>query len=379
MSWSEVTIMSERREFVRLAVQPGANVSLLCRRFGISRKTGYKWIGRGRAQAQESFRDRSRRPRRSPWRVSAPGEKNVLEVREEHPTWGARKIRRHLENRGHLGLPAVSTITAILHRHGLIEEAQSIQRGPMQRFERQAPNELWQMDFKGPFATAQGTCHPLTIVDDHSRYAPCVAACADQQAATVQQALSAAFRLYGLPERMLMDNGACWKAHEAPYTKLTAWLIRMGVRLSHCRPYHPQTQGKNERFNRTLKQDVIVRGHFHDLRACQRAFDRFRHTYNHERPHEALDLDTPASRYRPSVFAFPEDLAPIEYPAGDIVRRVGPAGYLSFRGRRYQVGRAFSGDPVALRATSDDGVFAAYYCHQQVATLDVRTGQCITH
>lgn len=379
MSWNEVTVMDRRKEFASLGVQGAASVSLLCRRFGISRKTGYKWLKRAESGEEGWYRDRSRKPKRSPGRKSVEVENAVLAIRGKRPSWGGRKIRKHLEKGGLADLPAASTITAILRRHNQISREESLKRGPMERFEREAPNELWQMDFKGHFPTTTGPCHPLTIVDDHSRYALCVAACPDQRALTVRAALTSVFRLYGLPERMLMDNGSCWRSLDGPYTVLTAWLIRQGVRLSHGRPFHPQTQGKNERFNRTLKEDAIRGKNYHDLADCQNGFDIFRHIYNHERPHEALGLETPASRYCPSVFEFREFLPVIEYLPGDIVRHVGTAGFISYRKDRYHVGRAFSGEPVALRQTARDGILAVYYCHHDIAALDLREKTCAQH
>lgn len=378
MSWNEVPVMSQRKEFVSLAAVDEANISALCERFRISRKTGYKWLRRFACAPEDPdwARDRSRRPHRLTGCVSEETERAVLAVRDEHPVWGSRKIRRCLEWGGWPTPPAPSTITAILRRNGRIAPEESAKRGPMQRFEREQPNELWQMDFKGRFNMMRGHCHALTVVDDHSRFAVCVAACAVDDQAHVRQALADTFRLYGLPARMLMDNGTCWKSADAPYTKLTAWLLRLGVALSHGRPRHPQTQGKNERFNRTLKAEAIRGRLYRDIEECQRAFDCFRHTYNHERPHEALQMATPVSRYRISPFAYPETLPPIEYLATDIVRHVGAAGYLSYRKNRFHVGRAFSGDPVGLRHTERDGVMDVYYCGHIVAVIDLRSGQC---
>lgn len=376
MTWTEVTVVSQRKEFISLALAEGANLSRLAQRFGISRKTAYKWLGRARQETEDWASDRSRRPAHCPGQVSPQIEQAVLAVRQAHPAWGGRKIRRRLELDGLAAPPAPSTVTAILHRHGLIDPGESAKRGPMQRFERAAPNELWQMDFKGPLTTAAGPCHGLTVVDDHSRYALGVVACPDQRAATVRAALAGIFGRYGLPERMLMDNGSCWGRPGAAWTVLEVWLLRLGIAVSHGRPYHPQTQGKCERFNRTLEAEALAGRCWHDLVHCQGEFERFRHSYNHERPHEGIALAVPASRYRVSVFAYPEVLAPIEYLAGDEVRRVGPAGFISLRKGRYQVGRAFVGEPVALRATVREGVWAVYYCHQQVATIDERQGVC---
>lgn len=158
----------------------------------------------------------------------------VLRVREAHPAWGGRKIRARLQTQDWATVPAASTITAILHRHGKIDPAESLKHRAWQRFEAQAPNDLWQMDFKGHFATAQGRCHPLTVLDDHSRYALGLEACADERTATVKERLTRIFRRYGLPRKMLMDNGSPWGADwEHPYTPLTVWLLRLGLGVTH--------------------------------------------------------------------------------------------------------------------------------------------------
>lgn len=376
MPWKEIGAMSQRKEFVGLANRKGANVSELCRRFEISRKNGYKWMNRAKAGGADWERDRSRRPRRMPRRTEEAVERAVLAVRNEASAWGGRKIRAILERKGGVKPPAASTITAILRRHGRIAPEESKKRGPMTRFERSEPNALWQMDFKGAFPAIARSIHTLTILDDRSRYSVCVAACADEREETVRRVLEAVFRRCGLPARLLMDNGACWKAADSKYTRLTAWLVRLGVGLSHGRPHHPQTQGKNERFNRTLKAEAITGRLYVGLDDCQTGFDRFRHRYNHERPHEALDMAVPASRCRISPIPFPESLPPILYLEGDLVRTVAPAGFVSIGKERYHVGRAFSGEPVGLRATEVDGVLATYYCNRQVAVVDRRAGTC---
>jgi hypothetical protein len=173
---------------------------------------------------------------------------------------------------------------------------------------------------------------------------------------------------------MLMDNGAPWgDCGGQPFTIFTTWLMRHGIWVSHGRPYHPQTQGKEERFHRSLKAEVLDRNSFTDLAACQCAFDRWRQIYNHERPHEALSLQPPATRYHPSPRAFCENLPPIEYAPGDIVRKVDSEGAISFRNRPIRVGKAFRKQPVALRPSSDDGVFDVHYCTHRIGQLDLRT------
>ena len=178
---------------------------------------------------------------------------------------------------------------------------------------------------------------------------------------------------------MLMDNGSPWgDAGDQPYTVFTVWLLRLGVRVSHGRPYHPQTQGKDERFHRTLKAEVLQSRSFRDLAQCQSAFDAWRHVYNHDRPHDGLGLAVPADRYRSSPRAFPETLPPIEYGPGDTVRTVHHNGCISFKNRKWRVGKAFRGQPIALRPTTEDGVFSAHYCTHRIAAIDLRAATSAT-
>jgi transposase InsO family protein len=335
MPWQEMSIMGERREFVRLAMQAGANRRELCRRFGISPDVGYKWIQRWEA-GDEELADRSRRPHRCPGRSEAVMEEHVLAVRDAHPAWGARKIARCLENVG-IAPPALSTVHGILCRHSRIKPPIT-SSGAYQRFEMEAPNLLWQMDFKGwvPLAN-QARCHPLTIVDDHSRFAVCLAACANEQSNTVQGQLEITFRCYGLPEAVFVDNGTPWgDASGARWTRLGVWLLKLGVDVLHSRPFHPQSRGKSERFHRTLKAEVFTLERLRDLAAAQRAFDRWRIVYNFDRPHEALDQEVPASRYRPSARSMPDRLPTVEYDEHEIVRAVSTTRhYVRFKGRSW--------------------------------------------
>jgi len=274
MPWREVSVMEQRREFVRLAMQEGANRRELCRRFGIHPDTGYKWLSRW--QADQGLEDRSRRPHRSPQRTANELEGRIVAVRDAHPAWGARKIARCLD-RECVGSPAVSTVHEILRRSGRI---QSPAGGPVasQRFEMPAPNLLWQMDFKGWVRLGnEAQCHPLTVVDDHSRYDLCLQACADQRGDTVRGRLEQTFRHYGLPEAFFVDNGTPWGDPSGErWTRFAVWLLKLGIAVIHSRPYHPQSRGKNERFHRTLDAEVFALHRFRDLAETQRAFDAWR-------------------------------------------------------------------------------------------------------
>lgn len=373
MPFQERSIMSLRYEFVELALHEGSNMRDLCRRYGVTAKTGYKWLRRYQEQGCEGLADLSRAPKHSPLRTPTALEQSILDLRDAHPAWGGRKLARRLCDLGQTGVPAPSTITEVLRRHGRLDPKESAKHCAFTRFEHPAPNDLWQMDFKGHFALAKGRCHPLTILDDHSRFSLCLQACADEQSQTVQEALTQRFRLYGLPRRMLMDNGAPWgTTGQDSYSGLELWLIRLGVAVSHGRAYHPQTQGKEERFHRTLVAEVLRYQQFDDLTHCQRGFDRFRDVYNHERPHEAIEMRTPSSRYQPSKRAFPETLPLIEYGPDDAVRKVQKGGVIHYQGQTISVSKALQGMPVGLRPTNEDGVCDVYFCAERIATVDLR-------
>jgi len=360
--------MSLRSEFVALARQADANISALCRSYGISRKTGYKWLGR------EEPVEVSRRPHQSPSRTTASTEEIILALRDRFPDWGARKLKRYLSDHGHEALPSISTLTAILHRHGRITPQASAAATPWLRFEHEHPNALWQIDFKGHVAMVHGRCHPLTVLDDHSRFNVVLHACAGERYEDVQNPLESAFRRYGLPHRISCDNGSPWGTTQRGdrLTRLGVWLMRLGVGLSHARPYHPQTNGKDERFHRTLKSGLLKQRGLRDLVDAQSAFDEFRAIYNHERPHQALGMDVPISRYRPSDRLYPERLPPIEYPAGSLVRKVDSDGRIAFRGRVYRISKALTGLPILLQpAPEQDGVFNVFFCHQPIRQIDL--------
>jgi transposase InsO family protein len=372
MPWQECSVETLRQEFVMLAMQEDANIRALYRRFTISPDTAYTLLARYRREGVDGLRDRSRRPHHSPTQTDPAIEAAVCTVRQAHPAWGGRKIRRYLRDQGAPTVPAASTITDILRRHDLLAPSESVTPRAWQRFEAAAPNDLWQMDFKGHVALRQGRCHPLTVLDDHSRYALAVEACGDERAATVQARLIALFRRYGLPWEMLADNGPPWGDPPAVHTALTVWLLRLGISVIHGRPRHPQTQGKGERFHRTLNAEVLAGVGFVDLTAAQVAFDSWRLSYNHARPHEALGLATPGSRYRPSARAYPERLPEVVYGPEDQVRRVQGTGTISFANRVVRVSKALRGERVAVRPTPTDGVFAVYFMTQQIRRFDLR-------
>lgn len=367
--------MSLRFEFVSLAKKPGANFSLLCRQFGISRSCGYKWVRRFEAHQPDSLKDRSRKPLHSPRRSSKQVEARVLAANKRYPTWGPRKVRRFLKKTA-LKVPAISTVGRILARHGLVQH--SIAKSPLVRFERVAPNQLWQMDFKGHFSLLRGRTHPLVLLDDHSRYVLGLWACENEQDSTVRGCLLQAFRRYGLPSAILCDNGPPWGASGSEeYTQLGVWLLRLGLQLCHGRPYHPQTQGKVERFNRTLKADAIGQRNWANCAALQRHLDSYRQIYNHQRPHQSLFDEVPASRYEVSPRRLPTALPKIQYAPGDHVRYVRSKGEATFHNRTFYLGRAFINQPIAFRPTNLEGVLDLFFVYQKLGYIDLNTSSSI--
>ncbi len=345
----------------------------LCRRFGISRETGYLYLRRYREGGVDGLKDRSSRPHGSPRRTASSAEERIVALRAEHPAWGGRKLARCLRDAHADTVPAASTVTEVLRRHGKLDPVETAKHTPFKRFEHAAPNELWQMDFKGHFPMDRGRCHPLTVLDDHSRYSLGLIACADETLETVQAHLTGVFRRYGLPRAMLADNGSPWGGSGAEgYTAFEVWLMRVGVQLYHGRAYHPQTQGKEERFHRTLKVEVLQGDRFADLAVCQTAFDAWRPVYNAKRPHEALGLAVPATRYKPSHIAFPEHLADPEYHATDVVRRASRDGATSLQRHRVKLSQAFAGLDVAFRPTTTDGVWNVFFMRFLIAEVDLR-------
>ena len=357
MPFREVSKMESRFEFVRLSRTEGVNFSALCQRYGISRQTGYKWLHRFEADSGlgiEGLSDKSRRPLHSPQQISTELEQSIIAVRRAHKAWGARKIWHVLNDQG-LRPPAPSTIHKVLVRNALIGTT-SGSGTAFTRFEKDEPNALWQMDFKGQFHLEDhAICYPLTVVDDHSRFSLCIGAKDNQRTQTVKSLLENTFYQYGLPNAFYVDNGSPWGGGvPGQWTPLRVWLLKLGVDLIHARPFHPQGRGKNERFHRTMKAEAITGKILRNLGHAQRAFDEWRHVYNHLRPHEALGQKPPITRYRPSKKSMPLKLPIIEYESHEIIRKVrNDQPFISFKGRNFKLPKAFRGEVVALRQCSE--------------------------
>ena len=375
MPFTDVTKFEQRRELVELMSKPGVNRRELCRRYGVSPTTGYKWLDRYEAEGTDGLRERSRRPLSSPNKTPSRVERMVLEVRRNNSTWGGRKIRARLDALGLEDPPAPSTITRILERHGKLREyGEYGQSWTPTRFERAEPNELWQIDFKSPMVIGGEKYHPLTVLDDRSRFSLCSGTPDNKQTETIKGELTGVFSRYGLPRTILADNGVPWGSSYAGHnwTQLGVWLMRLGVEIIHSRPYHPETLGKAERYHRTLDEELLNFITVRHREQLGRELEQFRHRYNFQRPHEALELKTPAEVYRPSERGFPGRLREPEYGEDDAVRTAsGPSGSFKFKNHRCFLGEPFQGMKVAVRPTLEDGVYDVYFLHRKIKQIDL--------
>ncbi len=355
MPWKVSTPLDERLSFVQAVMQaPPDSLSSLCREYGISRLTGYKWLARFRQGGGVALLDRDRTPHRQPARVADEVAAIICQLRREHPLWGARKLRHRLLLDDPAGpWPTWRTMHRIMRRHSLIPPPAAPPPAPC-RFERATPNELWQMDLKGWFHIAgQGRCYPITLLDDHSRFCLGIGMAARETQAGVWQVLEQAFSRYGLPQAILTDHGPTFwgSSSDQGLCRFQIGLYKLGIRHYTGRPRHPQTQGKVERFHRTLQDEVLRRVRFRDHQDAQRHIDVWIDQYNSYRPHEALGGQVPAHCYRPSAIPY-VGLPEITYPPGSILGRVNQQGMMRYRGRDFFISKALRGETVQLLPVS---------------------------
>ena len=360
----------QRMEFVVAAHRKEKSLQGLCEEFGISRPTGYRWLRRYQSEGVLGMEERSRRPHCSPKRTGSGIEEQVLEWRRGHPDWGARKIRVLLQRQG-VKL-ASSTIHRMLLRHDLIREAQS-HGAAVQRFEREAPNQLWQMDFKGPKGWNERV-GPLSVLDDHSRYAVALVGTGNTRGESVQAVLEATFQRCGVPEQMLMDHGCPWWNEQGirGWMRLTVWLMQQDIQLYFSGYNHPQTQGKVERFHRTLTAALLRRGGPEEGKR-QAWLDGFRQEYNHVRPHEALQMKTPGQLWNQSAKPYQWKPAEWIYPAEAEVQQIDRHGLLRRGGQRYWISGALAGERVGLVEVGER--MLVYYRRTLIRELDLRSQQ----
>ena len=375
MPWKESRIVDQRLQFLSSYQQKEMSLSDLCREFGVSRPTGYRWINRYKEVGPEGLLDRSRKPHGCSHATSEATENAILALRSKHPSWGARKLKARLEKvQPRVNWPAPSTFGNILHRAGLTNPKQKKRRTTpcSEPFsEVNAPNQLWCMDFKGYFSTGDGTrCDPLTITDAHSRYLIRCQTVSRMDLSQVVAVCEAAMREYGMPARIRTDNGAPFAGTGLlGLSKLSLSWTKMGIVHERIQPGRPQQNGRHERMHRTLKEDTTKPPAL-TLRLQQKKFDRFRQIFNHERPHEGLNNETPASLYQRSSIMFPRVLTPFTYPRGFQTRRVNTSGDISWHKDRVFISQVFSFEDLGFEEM-DEEIFRVYFREIELGELDV--------
>jgi transposase InsO family protein len=365
MPWKTMDVQEQRVRFVVAASRREKPFTALCQEFGISRPTGMLWCERYRQAGIAGIAERSRRPQQSPTQTSAELEQRVVEMRQRYPEWGARKLQVLLAREG-VELTR-GTIHRVLLRRDLVRESDR-RRQALKRFEREEPNQLWQMDYKSPkgWNAAVG---PLSVLDDHSRYLLVLQAVWSNHGAHVREQLEHVFLSCGVPDAMLMDHGVPWWSATAPTgaTALTWWLMKQGIELHWSGYRHPQTQGKVERFHGSLERALQARAA--PRQHPQAWLDEYRREYNEVRPHEALGMQTPASVWRKSERRYQPQPPPWEYPAGAKVRKLDCQGKLTVKGRNWPVSAALRGEWVQLEQIGERVL--VYYCRTVIRELDL--------
>jgi len=374
MPWEKLSVSDQRLRFVVRCSEPGVCVAEVCRDFGISRQTGYTLLRRYReGGATAVLTERSRRPHQSPRKAPEEIVEAIKELRQEKPDWGARKLLPVLlSGNPDLARRPISTTTVhrILEREGLIAP-EDRRRPAVQRFERSEPNELWQMDFKGPQGFNKGT-GPLSIQDDYSRFLLALKALGSMQIGAVRKTLREAFHNSGLPEFLLMDHGTPWYNAYSPWgwTELTVWILQQGIRVILSGVRHPQTQGKVERMHGALQQALKKRkGSAIDQ---EKWLEEFRHEYNYVRPHAGIGMAVPATRWKPSPRRYQDHPREWEYPAAWQTHRLGGEGQFRWEKKRWEVSRALRGQLVGVQRTGERAL--VHFCNVALREIDLATG-----
>lgn len=376
MPWMETAPMEQRTAFIAAYQQGLYSMTDLCARYGVSRKTGYKWLARFTESGRRGLHDQSRAPHHCPHRIDGALAELLCQTRRAHPDWGAGKLLDYLAPR-HPGTtwPAVSTVNDLLGRHRLLtrrRRRRSHHHPGVVPPTTTAPNDLWTADFKGQFPTGDGIyCYPLTIADQHTRFLLTCQALPSTKAMGARAVFERAFRTFGLPTAIRTDNGIPFASGGLHgLTTLNVWWWRLGIQHQRIHPGRPQQNGAHERMHRTLKR-AAIRPPRPNAAAQQRAFNRFRTEYNEDRPHAALDGQTPASRYQPSPRPYPRTLPPQEYPGHFLVKRITNAGTFRFQRRLLFLSNPLKGHRVGLEEV-DNGIWAIYFNTILLAKLDER-------
>ena len=374
MAWKVSGVVDQRKKFIRDHESGLWAMAELCRRYEISRETGYKWVKRSRAEGEQGLEDRSRAPQCHPNQTSQEIEQQVLRLRYQHPSWGPRKLKQKLsENQPRVAWPAASTMGELLRREGLSVPRKRRRKTPpyTQPFQSATePNQVWCADFKGWFRTLDGDrIDPLTISDASSRYLLRCQAVEKADTQRVRAIFEAAFREYGLPSAIRTDNGPPFASRAiAGLSALSIYLMKLDIIPERIAPGHPEQNGRHERIHRTLQAETAQPPRA-NRRAQQGAFDYFKYVYNEQRPHEALDMKTPAQCYRPSERSYPSRLPEPEYGSGFQVRRVRSCGKFGWKGEQVFLSETLCDEPIGLEPIEDD-LWIVYFATFPIALFD---------
>lgn len=374
MPWKECSLMTERMKFVGRLVE-GEKMSDLCREFGISRKTGYKIYARFEANGLDGLKDHSKAARNRPNQTDKSMERAIIQVRLEHPTWGAPKIKGYLQKKhGSIVVPARSTIHAILDRNQLIK----LRKRPDKNYKSQgtdlisadAPNKLWCTDFKGHFRLAnKNYCYPLTVTDQFSRYLLACEALENNQEDPCIEVFDQLFEKYGLPEAIRSDNGVPFASRSYfGLSRLSVYWLRLGIKLERIEPGHPEQNGRHERMHRTLKAEA-TNPPGSNMLSQQEKFDSFQEIFNNQRPHQAIDMKTPSEIYLPSKTKYKTILEPLDYPSSDHTLTVTRCGSININKTRIYLGTPFSGYNVGIQQI-EDGLWKVSFMNYDLGFFD---------
>ncbi len=377
MPWDQSTTMDQKRLFIADYLTRSFSIVELCARYGVSRPTGYKWIDRFLENGQSGLEERSRRPVGCPHRTSDDVVRRVIDLRRKHPHWGAKKLLKILNTRHpEVDWPARSTISELLKRHGLVEKKRrrtypGHPGKPVTSMDRS--NDVWCADYKGEFKTGDGIyCYPLTITDGCTRYLLACKGLYSTNHVRAKSVFKSVFRNFGLPAIIRTDNGPPFATTAiGRLSRLSVWWIRLGIFPELIQPGRPDQNGRHERMHKTLKQET-TRPPAATMRAQQFRFNRFVEEFNTVRPHEALDQETPDSRYQTSSREFPLGLPPIEYPSHFETRLVSRNGGFRWSAHRVPITHTLEGEYVGLEEV-DDGVWDVYFGTVRLGQMDERT------
>ena len=374
MPWESKTVEEIRKEFID-AAKISNNFSSLCREFGITRRTGYKWLERSKITNDLSDRSHARKVIGN--KTNFELENIILALRKDNPGWGAKTLRKVLENQGYEDLPCVKTFNNILKRNDCITKEESLKHKAFVSFEKEHCNEMWQTDFKGEFLTKDhNKCFPLDIIDDHSRFLIKIKALTSTANAVIP-CFKEAFYEYGMPNSILSDNGAQFAGFRQGYTQFEKWLMNNNILPIHGRIKHPQTQGKIERFHRTMKNELLNHNDFIDVNDADFALQNWRIKYNNIRPHEALNMKCPAEVYTPSDRTYTDEVKKYEYGGQHHVIKVNSWGYVRFDKWQVYLSETMINEYIEFRPNPLGDSFIACYRNFKIAEFSTETGKLL--